>query len=88
MNGFAGSAPMTDALMPCGPCAWQRMGRVTGRYHLHCVTCCARLVRSCRPWKQAQEAMLAIIARQPGRPSKAEVIEAIKAIDNEEKSCA
>ena len=45
--------------------------------------CCARLVRSCRPWKAAQETMFAVIARQPGRPSKAEVIEAIKAIDAE-----
>lgn len=74
---------MTDNLMPCGFCAWALMGRRTGRYHLECVRCCARLVRSCRPWKQAQEAMFAIIARQSGRPSKPEVIEAIRAMDLE-----
>lgn len=72
------------APMPCGFCArYWHSGRC-GRYHLHCVTCCARLVRSCRPWREAQESMFAIITRQIGRPSKAEVIEAIKAIDAEQ----
>lgn len=56
----------------------------TGRYHLHCVGCCARLVRSCRPWREAQEGMFAIIARQPGRPGKAEVIAAIKGMDQQQ----
>lgn len=74
---------MTDHLMPCGFCAWARLGRRVGRYNLSCVTCCARLVRSCRPWKAAQEAMFAVIARKPGRPTKDDVIDAIRAMDLE-----
>ena len=67
--------------LPCGHCGRAAKGQRTGRYHLHCVGCCARLVRSCRPWRAAQEAMLAIIARQPGRPSVADVVAQIKALD-------
>lgn len=67
--------------LPCGHCGRAAHGQRTGRYHLHCARCCARLVRACRPWKSAQEGMLAVIARQPGRPSKAEVIEALRALD-------
>ena len=66
------------------PCQWCERARAAGRcgrYHLSCVTCCARLVRSCRPWKAAQEAMLAVIARQPGRPSKAQVLAALRELD-------
>ncbi len=36
-----------------------------------------------RPWKAAQEAMFAVIERQPGRPTKDDVIDAIRAMDLE-----
>jgi len=75
---------LTIAAAPCQHCARAAQGTRTGRYHLHCVTCCARLVRSCRPWRDAQEAMFAIIMRQPGRPVKADVITAIKGMDQQQ----
>ena len=43
--------------------------------------CCARLVKSARPFKPAQEAMLAVIQRQPGRPTKAQVLAALRELD-------
>jgi hypothetical protein len=46
-----------------------------------CTQCCARLIRSARPLKGAQQAMFAAIARHQGAPSKAAVLQAIKAID-------
>ena len=70
------------------PCPWCERFRAVGRcgrYHLSCVGCCARLLRSCRPWKAAQEAMFAVIARQPGRPTKDAVIAQIRAMDAEAK---
>lgn len=75
------SAPLL--LLACECCAAEQAGRITGRYDLHCVRCCARLVRSCRPWREAQEAMLAVIARQSGRPDKAAVLAALRALDAE-----
>ena len=47
-------------------------------YDLHCVGCCARLVVSARPWKSHQEAMLAVISRFEGAPSREDVINEIK----------
>lgn len=46
-----------------------------------CVHCCARLVRSARPLRNAQEAMLACIARHKGAPTRAAVLQAVKAMD-------
>ena len=40
----------------------------------------ARWVRV-RPWREAQEAMFAMIDRQPGRPTKDAVIAQIRAMD-------
>ena len=72
---------MIEGGEPCPWCARFRADGRCGRYHLSCVGCCARLVRSARPWKQAQEAMLAVIARQPGRPTKAQVLQALRELD-------
>ena len=40
--------------------------------------CCARLVRSARPLRRAQDGMLAAIARFPGAPKRADVLAALK----------
>jgi len=76
--------------MTASACPWCERFRAAGRcgrYHLSCVGCCARLVRSCRPWKAAQEAMFAVIARQSGRPTKDAVIERIKVMDRGGAGC-
>lgn len=46
------------------------------------------MIRSARPLKPAQETMLAVIAMRPGRPDKAEILAAIKALDDEEAQAA
>jgi hypothetical protein len=51
-----------------------------------CALCCARLIRSARPLKTAQQAMFAAIARHHGAPSRAAVLQAIKDIDNNSKA--
>ena len=48
---------------------------------MSCIHCCARLVRSARPLRNAQEAMLACIARHEGAPTRAAVLQAVKAMD-------
>lgn len=50
-----------------------------GLYMMGCVQCCARLVRSARPLRRAQDGMLAAIARFPGAPKRADVLAALKA---------
>jgi len=70
----------------CALCArWlvqppERQG-VAGGFQVGCVGCCARLVRSARPLKHAQLAMLAAIARHEGVPPKRDVLAALKALD-------
>lgn len=76
-------APDRLAALTCVWCAEHQRGHQMGRYDLHCVRCCARLVRSCRPLKPAQEAMLAVIARRPGRPDKAAILAALRVLDSE-----
>lgn len=65
----------------CAQCARRAADRLWPIYSMACVTCCARLVRSARPLRHAQEAHFAVITRQPGRPDKAAVINEIKRID-------
>ena len=72
--------------MPCSNCKafaqCQAAGRPWGGFSMSCVHCCARLVRSARPLRMAQEAMLACIARhQPDAPTRADVLQALKALD-------
>lgn len=52
-----------------------------GGYSMRCVHCCARLIRSARPLKHAQEALLAAITMRPENPSKEAVLLALKALD-------
>jgi hypothetical protein len=49
-------------------------GRPCGLYQLTCAHCCARLVASTRPDKAKASTMLAVIARQLGAPTRAEVL--------------
>lgn len=67
--------------MTCEACASVQSGRPGGRYDFRCVDCCARLVRSARPLKAAQLAMLAAIERTPGAPSRDLLLGAVKRID-------
>lgn len=50
-----------------------------------CCLCCAHLVRSARPLRMAQEAMLCCIDRQrsapTSAPTRAAVLQALKAMD-------
>ena len=48
---------------------------------MSCTSCCARLVKSARPMRHAQDAMLACIARHEGAPTRAAVLRALKALD-------
>ena len=67
---------------PCPSCeSWQQQP-LSGRYNMMCVQCCARLIRSARPLKHAQQGMLAAIARHQGAPSRAEILKAVKACDS------
>lgn len=50
-------------MIDCVNCAAAQSNKVWGGYLMSCVNCCARLVRSARPWREAQEAMLAVAAR-------------------------
>lgn len=67
--------------MTCANCTNAAMHPYWGGYAMACVLCCARLVRSARPLRHAQEAHLQCIAMRPNRPSKDDVLAAIKAMD-------
>lgn len=62
----------------CRACQATQARPHCGAYNMRCVKCCARLVVSARPNRNAQEAMLACITRRPSNPTKPEVIQAIK----------
>jgi hypothetical protein len=62
----------------CRCCAAYACNALSGAYHLLCLPCCARLVRSARPVRAHQEAMLAVIDRQPGAPTRADVLQLLK----------
>jgi hypothetical protein len=71
--------------MPCSTCQTFELcaagRRPHGGFNMLCARCCARLVRSARPLRMAQEAMLACIARHPGAPTREAVLQALKALD-------
>ena len=67
--------------MTCSNCQQADLRKTWGGYTMSCVHCCARLLRSARPLRHAQEAMLAAIARHDGAPTKAAVLQALKALD-------
>lgn len=73
---------MTDNTKPtCQSCEYSKQQPLSGLYSMTCTHCCARLIRSARPLKGAQQAMLAAIGRHQGAPSKAAILQAIKAMD-------
>lgn len=48
-----------------------------GAFNANCAQCCARLVRSARPLRHAQEAHLAAVTKGEGRPTRDQVVDAI-----------
>lgn len=67
--------------MTCTNCQKAQSHPHWGGYDTRCARCCARLVRSARPVREHQEAMLYAIALRPENPSKADVLKALKAMD-------
>lgn len=49
-------------------------------YTLTCLGCCARLVLSTHPSKERAAGMLAAIARIPGTPGRAAILECVRQI--------
>ena len=72
--------PATRATPACTNCHQADTRPVWGGYSLTCANCCARLVISARPWRDAQEGFFALFARRPENPSKEKIIEAIQLI--------
>jgi hypothetical protein len=66
----------------CTFCEYSKQQPLSGLYSMTCTHCCARLIRSARPLKGAQQAMLAAIARHPDAPKRSDILQAIKAMDN------
>lgn len=62
----------------CPHCTRADAGDIVGRYAFSCLGCCARLVASARPVRHLQEVMLAAIARFPGAPERAQILQAIR----------
>ena len=64
----------------CTPCTLSnaRPRGLSGRYNLTCLQCCTRLVLSAQPNKQQAAVMLAAIARQPGAPSRQQVLSCVE----------
>jgi hypothetical protein len=69
-----------DAVI-CTSCESSKQQPLSGRYNMTCIHCCARLIRSARPLKGAQQAMFAAIARHQGAPSRSAVLQVIKQLD-------
>ena len=67
--------------MPCQQCQHSTAKPHWGGYDTRCVHCCARLVRSARPLRDMQDAMLAAIALRPENPARAAVLAALKDLD-------
>lgn len=71
--------------MTCRNCEkslqYAQAGKAWCGFSMSCVHCCARLVQSARPMRTAQEAMLAVIARRPGRPARSAVLQALRVLD-------
>lgn len=72
--------------MICSNCTAAESRKHWGGYSMSCARCCARLMRSARPLRGAQESILAAIAMRPDRPTKAQVIEQISIIDKQEEA--
>lgn len=64
--------------MTCKECTKAAASKHHGVYQMTCLMCCARLVVSARFSKMHQEAMLAVIARTHGAPSRQQVLDCIR----------
>ena len=56
-------------------------GQGVACFSMSCAPCCARLVKSARPLRTAQDAMLYAITRRRGRPTRSDVLQTLKALD-------
>ena len=65
----------------CSACTARQARPHCGAYYLRCVACCAALIISARPNRDAQEAFFACITRRRENPSKEAIIAAIKQAD-------
>lgn len=63
---------------PCKDCWRATLTPHWGGFNMACIGCCARLVLSCSPDKQQAEAMLGAITMRPGRPTRKEVLAAVR----------
>ena len=72
---------MSAVPVMCADCTIASTTPLWGGYSFNCAACCARLVRSARPLRHAQEALFAAIAMRADRPSKEAIIEQIKKQD-------
>ncbi len=71
------------AMDDCPDCEAHRRIRLHGGYRMQCVQCCARLLRSARPMRGAQNALLAAIRHHPDAPETVEILDALKQYDLE-----
>ena len=53
--------------MTCQACESSKQQRHSGAYHLSCLECCARLVASTYPNRQAAAAMMLVVKRNIAR---------------------
>ena len=74
------AAPAALVAMVCDNCHQAATRALWGGYSFTCARCCARLVVSARPWRDAQEGFFALFARRPENPSKDAIIAAIQAM--------
>lgn len=66
----------------CPNCLQSATRQHWGGYSNRCAHCCARLIRSARPLRDAQDALFAALElRRPLTPSKARVLRALRLLD-------
>ena len=64
----------------CPACQAHQSNPLSGLVQMACPHCCARLVAKTRPDKAQAKAMLAAIARHPGSPPRALVLQLVAAM--------
>lgn len=69
------------AASACKACADRQARPHCGAYNMRCVVCCAALIISARPNRDAQEAFFACITRRRENPNQAAIIAAIRQAD-------
>jgi len=68
---------MTD----CKECELSKSRPNHGGYDFRCATCCARLIKSARPLRGQQDALMYAITRNAWAPEKHQIINKIKELD-------